>query len=373
MNCRTENIATLGRKVVTAIALTLLSGILTAQTLYRPGDLLVSSRGTDAVIWYDSTGSSLGFFVTPGLGGLSAPQEILIHPSGDIIVTGRWNSSLKRYDGLSGDFVGDFSSGYDLDQPTKTQIGPDSLIWVAQWGTQNKIARFDLETGAFVDEITEIGVYQGMGMAWTSGSWFVCSWNEGTDGFVQAFSYDGTDLGFLLEGSDLDGPVNLWLDDQDSSRLWIADWSRGDVLVYDIDDGMMVDTPVSTLQRLEGYAFDRHGRLYLGDWLANRIYRYDRELDELEVFTSTGGVVNPNGILIVPDEEAPVEPPTAIETPEQLWGPVNYSIINLHGQIVARGYSIDGRQLDSVPTETGFYVIRFEYEEGDRIRWLMQR
>jgi streptogramin lyase len=348
------------------LCLQLLSNSINAQTLYEPGDILVSNRGADRVGWFDSLGNSKGTFVSAGSGGLSRPQEIVMHPSGDILVTGRFNDAIKRYDGLTGDFIGDFTTGYSLDEPTKTQVGPDSLLYVAQWGTQNKIARFDIYTGAFVDEITEVGVFQGMGMAWTSsGIWYVCSWNDGSNGFVQAFTEDGTDLGFLLDGSDLDGPVNIWFDRSDSSELWISDWTRGEVLVYDFDDNAIVDTPVTGLAALEGFAWDAQGRLYLGDWAANRIYRYHYDTDNLELFINGSGLSNPNGLFIVPYPKA-TEPPTGLGDIVQQSGPQRFEVYILQGQLLHQGVSEDARQIPNLNLASGVYLLKM----GKESRWL---
>ena len=61
-------------------------------------------------------------------------------------MTGIGNNAIRRYDPQTGDFMGDFSSGYSLAEPTKMAIGPDSLLYVSQWGDdQSKVARFDLD------------------------------------------------------------------------------------------------------------------------------------------------------------------------------------------------------------------------------------
>ena len=47
-------------------------------------------------------------------GGLNGTEDILFHPDGSVLVTGFGNTTIKRYDGETGAFLGDFSSGYAL-------------------------------------------------------------------------------------------------------------------------------------------------------------------------------------------------------------------------------------------------------------------
>ena len=93
----------------------------------------------------------------------STARKTFFHPDGSVLVTGFGNTTIKRYDGETGAFLGDFSSGYALATPSKMSIGPDSLIYVTQWdAVQNNIVRFDLD-GNFVDEFTTEGAPNGLG------------------------------------------------------------------------------------------------------------------------------------------------------------------------------------------------------------------
>ena len=107
----------------------------------------ISSRNTHSVKYYQTDGTYLGDFVAPNAGNLSKTQDLFFHPhDGTLIVSGIDNTAIKRYDLQTGDFIGNFSSGYALSEPTKMAIGPDSLLYVSQWGdAQNKVARFGLD------------------------------------------------------------------------------------------------------------------------------------------------------------------------------------------------------------------------------------
>ena len=86
-------------------------------------EVFVNSRGTNAIKKYDGEGNYLGNFIAPGSGGLVAPEDVLFHPDGTMLVTGAGNGYIKRYDGQTGSFLGNFSSGYLLEIPSKMSIG----------------------------------------------------------------------------------------------------------------------------------------------------------------------------------------------------------------------------------------------------------
>jgi len=128
------------RTLPATIALLLGASIpLTGQPRY---DLLVSSRATSSVKRYDGeTGAFLGDFIAPGAGGLSLTQEVRIGPDGSVFVTGRGNSTVLRFDRRTGTFLGPVTSGYPLDQPTKMTIA-EGRIYVSQWGqVRSSVAR----------------------------------------------------------------------------------------------------------------------------------------------------------------------------------------------------------------------------------------
>ncbi|HMR44759.1 MAG TPA: hypothetical protein PKC40_13035, partial [Saprospiraceae bacterium] len=203
-------------------------GLAAAQTVF------VTSRNTHEVKLYNlATGGFIKNFVTAGSGGLSYPQEVVWHPDGFLLVTGRGNGAVKKYDGATGAYLGNFTSGYTLDNPTKMTVWRDSLLYISQWGvTQNKVVRFDLKTGEFVDEFTSIGVPAGSGHAWdAAGNLYVAQYGNGVDGKVQKFAVDGTFAGTFVSSSILQGPVNLWFDAV--GNLFVGDWTLGEVLQFD--------------------------------------------------------------------------------------------------------------------------------------------
>ncbi len=285
------------RIVLTTILLFLETFVL-AQTHFY-----VANRDGDNVLRYTMEGDFVEEFVEANSGGLSRPQEVLFHPeNGTLLVTGFNNQKIKQYDGTTGGFLGDFSKNYNLSNPTKMIIGSNNLIYVTQWGTsQNKVVRFDLD-GNFVDEWSSVGVPEGCGMAWDSNDHlYVTTWsngqNNGVAGFVRKFDENGNDLGIAVNTSVLQGPVGIWIDENDN--LFVVDWTLGSVLKFD-NSGNFQDTFISGMSRTEGNDKGPDGKYYFCDWQLNRVNRYNADGTFDETLVSTGLTV-PNSLTFGPD------------------------------------------------------------------------
>ncbi|MBK9538700.1 MAG: NHL repeat-containing protein [Flavobacteriales bacterium] len=269
----------------------LLGQPLCAQTSY---EVLVNSRGTNAVFRFDTAGNYLGDFIPSGSGGLIGPEDVLFHPDGSVLVTGFGNTAIKRYDGVSGAYIGEFSTGYSLDTPSKMSIGPDTLVYVTQWGaTQNKVVRFDLD-GVFVDEFTSIGTPNGLGHFWDAqGDFYISVFGNGANGTVRRFAADGSDLGVFIDSGVLQGPTDIW--QGANGDVLVQDWTAGTVLRYDAN-GQFLSTFISGLTSPEGIAFLPNGDMLMGDWGVDAVHRFDAAGNALGYFTSGNGLTDPNGV-----------------------------------------------------------------------------
>ena len=73
------------------------------------GDLFVSSAATSEVKRYDgTTGAFEGNFVTAGLGGLEEAEGVVFGPNGNLFVVSELGNAVLEYDGTTGAFVGEF-------------------------------------------------------------------------------------------------------------------------------------------------------------------------------------------------------------------------------------------------------------------------
>ena len=260
-------------------------------------EVYVSSRGENAVKKYSAYGDYLGYFVAPGTGGLNGTEDILFHPDGSVLVTGFGNTTIKRYDGETGAFLGDFSSGYALATPSKMSIGPDSLIYVTQWdAVQNNIVRFDLD-GNFVDEFTTEGAPNGLGHLWDAdGNFYVALFGTGADGVVRKFDADGNDLGDFINSGVLQGPTSIWVNAE--GHMFVEDWSVGTVLEYSSSGSYLGVFNSGSMNNPEGIAMTPDGLLLIGDWGQDVVHILDTLGNHLGIFAAGEGLSDPNSVKI---------------------------------------------------------------------------
>ncbi len=259
-------------------------------------EVYVNSRGTHSIKKYDQDGNYLEDFISSGSGGLTNPEDILFHPDGSVLITGFSNQYIKRYDGVTGNYMGNFSSGYNLAGPSKMSIGPDSLIYVTQWGeTQNKVVRFNLE-GEFVDEFTNIGAPKGLGHLWDEEkNFYIALFGSGGSGTIHKFDSLGNDKGTFITSAVLQGPTSIW---RNVIGEWLVeDWLTGKVLRYG-QSGDYIDEFASGMTNPEGIAFLPDGKMLIGDWGEDAVHLVDWDGSLLGYFCSGNGLLDPNSVKI---------------------------------------------------------------------------
>ncbi|MCB0695754.1 MAG: T9SS type A sorting domain-containing protein [Chitinophagaceae bacterium] len=338
-------------------------------------EILVNNRSLGAVQKYDETGKYLGDFISPGGGGLSAPEDILFHPDGTVLVTGNNNSYIKRYDSKTGAFIGDFSKGFVLNKPSKMSIGPDSLIYVTQWGSaQDKVVRFDLQ-GNYVDQFTSTPAPKGLGHVWDAkGNFYISLYANGGDGVVQRFDPMGNDMGVFVNTNILQGPTNIWFDT--NGDLLVEDWTLGKVLRYD-SSGQYISTFVTGMTNPEGIAFLPNGDMLIGDWGQDAVHLVKPDGTLLGLFCTGNGLTDPNCVKVRPATSVNVEAvdknvvfvvPTVgrqflISTHNT--SPIQVSVINSCGQQVEQYNTTGNGQWDAHSYPVGVYCITV-YTDGQR-------
>ncbi len=270
-----------------------------AQPEYR---LLVSSRNSNSIIQFDGqSGEYLGAFSE--LASIVLPQEVALGPDNRIYLAARGNPTIMRFDRQSGAYLGEFSTGYDLAGATKMTFGPDGLLYLSQWGgtmsaAPSKVVRFNASTGAFVDEFTDIAINRACGHAWDAdGILYVASFG---DQDVKVFDHDGRFVTSLIGPNQLEGPVNLWFDS--IGDLLVLDWSKAEVLRFDAQ-GAFKEVFINELSAGEGVAFGPDNMLYICDWAANNVKRFDPVSGKLiDIFAQGGGLGAPNSLVFIPND-----------------------------------------------------------------------
>jgi sugar lactone lactonase YvrE len=272
-----------------------------AQTAY---EVLVTSRSGNTVQRYDENGNYMGDFVKQGSGSLQWPQDILFHPDGTVLVSGFGNGAIKRYNGKTGAFIGNFSTGYSLKGPSKMSMGPDNLVYVTQWDSvQNKVVRFDLQ-GNYVDEFTQTGAPKGLGHVWDSqGNFYISLYGNGGDGTVHKYDAQGNDQGTFINSNIIQGPTDLWWDGSD---LLVADYTTGKVWRFD-STGQYVSTFISGLTNPEGKAFLPNGNILIGDWGIDGVHLVQPNGTITGLFCSGNGLTDPNCVRVRPSPTVSVQ------------------------------------------------------------------
>lgn len=291
-----------------------------SEAVTMPYEMLVSSRNTHSVKRFNAqTGEYIDDFIEPGSGGLNTTQDLIMAPSGNILVSGRGNTQLLLFDKSSGDFLMPFTSGYNLDNPTKISVGPDGRLYVSQWGTGNSaVARFNSMTGQFIDEFTQ-NLNLPLGHTWdTAGNLYVACYGSKD---IRKFDTSGSFVSIFTQQGYLEGPTNLWFDGK--GYLLVIDWVLGKVQKFRASDGIFEGTFVSGLQNAEGYSYGPDSSLYICDWSQNNVKKYSQSGSFMGIFTIGGNLLAPNSILFRPSTVISIEN-GSIEIPDKFYLEQNY-------------------------------------------------
>ncbi|MEZ4830019.1 MAG: T9SS type A sorting domain-containing protein [Bacteroidia bacterium] len=317
-------------------------------------DIFVSSRGTHSVKRYNgNTGQYIGDFVTPNSGTLNSPQDILFHPNGNLLVVGRFNNAVKMYNGQTGAYIGNFTKNYPLDNGTKMSWGPEGYLYISQWGiTKSRVVRFD-SLGNFIDEFTQGNLNQAGGHAWDdNGNLYVAVHAEGTDGNILRFDTAGVLTEIYIPHGVVQGPIDVWFRGPD---MLVQDLDAGEIIIFDAGDKTLLSKPATGLNNPEGHVYDPSGLLYVCESGADQVLRYNIAANTHAVFINSGGLSQPNSIVFEPGMMTATEPlltPAEITLQVQniqgkstfsilsaIHSPATLTIFDVSGKVVATPFS----------------------------------
>src|SRR4029077_9230208 len=137
-------------RALCAIAIALVTFGLSAASVVSAGDLLVSSRFSSRVIRYDAaTGTFVSVFAIGH--GVANPNGIAYGPDGNLYVGNGDEGRVLKFDGQTGDYLGDFitpATPGGLTNCRAIVFGPDGNLYVNS-GSTSKVLAYDGRTGAF--------------------------------------------------------------------------------------------------------------------------------------------------------------------------------------------------------------------------------
>ncbi len=254
-----------------------------------------SNRVFNAVNEYQEDGTYIEEFIAADSGGLSNPQDMVLHPDGFLLVTGTNNTQIKSYNAATGDYIGDWSdSNFDLTSPSKMEWGPDGNLYVTQWGTTqetSKIVSFDSD-GTFLGPFTP-SAPQGLGLTWDDDGFLYISLfgiTPGT-GTVRRFDTNGNAAGIFVDSVILESPASIWFDG--NGDFFVQDYSTGKVLRFD-SNGDYIDDFIVDLTNPEGHAFLPNGNILICE-------RGDNKISEFDAYGNPVGRWDDGGLLGAPN------------------------------------------------------------------------
>jgi hypothetical protein len=241
------------------------------------------------ILKYDENGKNPQVFINSEL---DKPQDIVfLEQSNTALVSNLQSDRITKHDATTGAYIGDFAV-VKPDGPTRMKIGSDNLLYVLQWLGNGKVMRYQLD-GTFVDEFTNIGVSQSIGLDWDSqGNLYVASFNQKR---VRKFDSDGTHLGGFIN-SDLQGPTNIWF--EPNGDLLVLDWSGTSVKRFD-SDGNFVEVFMPGLSQAEGIEKLDNGHFLIGNGGTSAVKQFDENGIFVKDFISSGsgGLATPVAVV----------------------------------------------------------------------------
>jgi len=225
--------------------------------------------------------------------GIEWPEDIIFLEDDGVVLISNLNAAgtISRHNINTGDFISKFAAG--LGGPTRMKIGPDDLLYVLQWTGSGTVLRYQLD-GTFVDEFTNVGVAQSIGIDWdSSGNLYISSYGNS---LIRKFDTSGNDLGLFIN-SGLNGPTNIFFDQSGSGDLIVFNWNNGIVQRYN-SSGVFVENLITGINQCEGFDFMPNGDILIGVGSDDTVKRYDNNFNFIENFIESGTLITPNAVAI---------------------------------------------------------------------------
>ena len=240
------------------------------------------------VLKADMNGENLEKVTSDHLGW---PQDIVfLENENAMLVTNLNDGTISKFNADTGAFMEEFATG--IGGPTRMEIGPDSLLYVLQWQGNGLVKRYQLD-GTYVDDFTQTGVGNSIGIAWDADdNLYVSSYNGN---YVKKFGLNGEDLGNFIS-SNLSGPTNIWFNA--AGEFFVANWNGGTVGRFD-SGGNFQGVFISGVPEVEGVDFFPNGDIALGVGGQAVVRIYDSNGNFIKDLFPAGslGLIRPNAVV----------------------------------------------------------------------------
>ncbi len=281
-------------KLLYILLLLFFTGITTAQepeVAIYVSDAGNFTTGPWQILKFDVNGQNPEVFIDGEDGHIAWPQDIVFLEDNNTVLISSLNTNvITIHDATTGEFIENFATG--IGGPTRMKIGSDNLLYVLQWQGNGTVFRYELD-GTFVDEFTDVGVPQSIGIDWDSeGNLYVSSF---TGDSVEKFDQNGVFIETFID-SDLVGPTNIWF--EDNGDLIVIDYNGGSVKRFD-SEGNFLDIFIDGISFAEGVEFFPNDDILIGDGNNSAVNRYASDGTFIEVFieSGAGGLLTPNAIV----------------------------------------------------------------------------
>ncbi|WP_299209112.1 T9SS type A sorting domain-containing protein [uncultured Dokdonia sp.] len=243
------------------------------------------------ILKFDQNGENPEVFIDDDDGHIAWPQDIVFLENEPVVLISSLNSGLiTKHNATTGEFIENFASG--IGGPTRMKIGPENLLYVLQWQGNGTVFRYELD-GTFVDEFTNIGVPQSIGIDWDSdGNLYISSF---TGDSVEKFDTNGVFIETFIN-SNLVGPTNIWF--EENGDLIVIDYNGGAVKRFD-SEGNFLGIFIDGISFAEGVEFFPEGDILIGDGNNSAVNRYADDGTFIETFIESGAanLLTPNAIV----------------------------------------------------------------------------
>lgn len=269
-------------------------------------DFFVASESTNSVKRYDIAGNFLGDFVSPGSGGLSAPQGVTFGPDGHLYVSSGGDNNVKKYHGQTGAFLGNFLSGTTVIFPADLQFYKGNLL-ISEFNQPGRVVMANGSSGAYIENLTgatDAELADGVVIDEARDRFFVSTATfDGSvyQGAIQQYRLSTRE--FLGTFANIGVGIALDLRMGADGDLYVNAFRQGKVKRYSGTTGAFVSDFVTGLSRTQGQEIGPDGSLYVGDYATSRINRYDATTGALLgtfIAPGHGGLAQPNNFVFGP-------------------------------------------------------------------------